>query len=61
MTFAGNDQIHLLTKDRNTLYFAITLKNGTTQYGLYSPVSLSDEADKYRLNVEEISSGTLGK
>ncbi|XP_078327584.1 techylectin-5B-like isoform X1 [Crassostrea virginica] len=58
----GNDVIHQLTRHENvTLYLAITLVNGTTLYQMYRRFSVADEADKFRLFLQEpVPNGTLG-
>nr|XP_022311958.1 fibroleukin-like [Crassostrea virginica] len=58
----GNDVIHQLTRHETvTLYVAITLNNGITKYQMYRRFSVADEADKFRLFLQEpVPSGTLG-
>nr|XP_022307527.1 fibroleukin-like [Crassostrea virginica] len=58
----GNDVIHQLTRHENaTLYVAITLVNGTTLHQMYRRFSVADEADKFRLFLQEpVPNGTLG-
>ncbi|XP_022307481.2 fibroleukin-like [Crassostrea virginica] len=58
----GNDVIHQLTRQENvTLYVAITLVNGTTLHQMYRRFSVADEADKFRLFLQEPEpNGTLG-
>ena len=59
---SGNDVIHQLTRQENvTLYLAITLINGTTLHQMYRRFSVADEADKFRLFLQEpVPNGTLG-
>nr|XP_022312305.1 fibroleukin-like [Crassostrea virginica] len=58
----GNDVIHQLTRHENaTLYVAITLVNGTTLHQMYRRFSVTNEADKFILFLQEpVPNGTLG-
>ena len=59
---SGNDVIHQLTRQENvTLYVAITLVSGTILHQMYRRFSVADEADKFRLFLQEPEpNGTLG-
>ncbi|XP_062599903.1 ficolin-1-like [Saccostrea cucullata] len=56
----GNDVIHMLTKNKPSLYVSITLTNGTTLYQQYEEFSITNETDKYRLFLNRPTTGTLG-
>ncbi|XP_062597034.1 microfibril-associated glycoprotein 4-like [Saccostrea cucullata] len=56
----GIDVIHLLTKQKPSLYVSITLTNKTTLYQQYGEFSISNEADNYRLYLNGPTTGILG-
>ncbi|XP_062610920.1 ficolin-1-like [Saccostrea cucullata] len=57
----GNDVIHQLTNGRPSyLYIWITLDDGRNLYELYDQFSVSSEAEKYKLFLSGLATGTLG-
>ncbi|XP_078316224.1 ryncolin-4-like [Crassostrea virginica] len=58
----GNEVIYQLTKlNVNSIYFSITLNNGSMLFELYETFSISNEEDNYRLFIEGPAIGNLGE
>lgn len=58
----GNDVIHQLTREDNvSLYVSIKTTIEGTIFQVYDRLSISDEAHKYKLTLEEPTTGTRGK
>ncbi|XP_071835845.1 uncharacterized protein [Apostichopus japonicus] len=55
----GNDYIHAITNQKEySLRIDLTDSSSSSYYALYSPFSISDDADKYRLSIGSYSGDT---